>query len=242
MAYRFRPSLWPSAVTLLLLLVLSSLGFWQLDRAQQKRELLDRYEAQDAGAPIRVDDRLRSSADLEFRAAQANGRYDGAHQFLLDNRTHHGVAGYQVLTPLRLAGGKQAILVNRGWVPQGATRQDLPDLPVPAGPVQVQGLLRAPPQKVFVLGEGEDRELGWPKLLQRVRLDLQSEQLGYALSPMMLLLDAGEEYGFTREWQPIHFGPERNVGYAVQWFALATALMLIYLVVNTKRDVRDDQN
>ncbi|MCW8874452.1 MAG: SURF1 family protein, partial [Gammaproteobacteria bacterium] len=74
------------------------------------------------------------------------------------------------------------------------------------------------------------------KVLQRVRLDLQARQLGYPLLPMLLLLGSDQEHGFVREWEPVKgFGPEQNMGYAVQWFGLATALLVIYIVVNCRR-------
>ncbi len=239
--YEFRPPGLPvSLVTLLTLLLLLGLGFWQLDRAEQKRQLLAQYGVQHRDVAIQVRDDLVASADLDYRAAQVQGQYDVAHQFLLDNRTHQGVAGYEVLTPLRMAGSREAILVNRGWVPVGMSRERLPDLTVEAGRVQLEGLLKRP-AKVFTLGEGEDRELGWPKVLQQVRLDLQAEQLGYPLAPMLLLLGPEEAGGYVREWRPVAgFGPERNVGYAVQWFALAVALTLIYVLVNSRHGRYDE--
>lgn len=233
----FRPGLWPTVATLLLLVLLISLGFWQLNRAEQKRELLAAYGDRPVDAPVRLDEEFRFGPDWRFRRAQVEGRFDAAHQFLLDNRVHRGRVGYFVLTPLRLARSGHAILVNRGWVPQGATRGDLPALPVPDAdaPVMIEGLIDFPPEQVFALGEGEDRDPGWPKVLQRVRLPLQAEQLGVPLLPAVLLLDPEHPAGFVRDWHPVVFGPERHVGYAVQWFALALVLAVLYLWVSIGR-------
>ena len=141
-----------------------------------------------------------------------------------------------VLTPLPLADCDGVVLVNRGWVPQGATRADLPNLPVPAEPtVSIEGLIDFPPEKVFALGEGEDRDPGWPKVLQRVRLDLQAQQLNARLLPVVLLLAPEQPGGFVREWTPVVIGPERHVGYAVQWFALALALVILYMLATLER-------
>jgi surfeit locus 1 family protein len=104
--------------------------------------------------------------------------------------------------------------------------------------VELNGILYIPPEKVFVLGEGEDRNPGWPKVLQRIRLDLQQTQLGYPLLPVVLLLDPDQPHGFVRDWRPVVFGPERHVGYAFQWFSLATALVIIYLILNIRRVTR----
>lgn len=234
--FEFRPGLAASIVTLLLLALLLSLGFWQLDRAGQKRALLASYAAGPADAPVRLTATFSPGPEWRYRRVQVTGRYDAAHQFLLDNRVHQGRAGYQALTPVRIADSDAVVLVNRGWVPQGATRADLPPLPVPSdGVVRIEGLIDFPPEKVFALGEGEDRDPGWPKVLQRIRLDLQAQQLDARLLPLVVLLAPEQSGGFVREWMPVVIGPERHVGYAVQWFALAAALVILYILANLER-------
>lgn len=234
--YEFRPGLWPSITVLLLLALLLSLGFWQLDRAAQKRMLLNAYTARPNAAPVQLTADFAPGPDWRYRRVQVQGVYDPAHQFLLDNRVYQGRAGYQVLTPLRLAHSDAVVLVNRGWVPQGATRADLPALPLPSDTlVGIEGLIDFPPDNVFTLGEGEDRDPGWPKVLQRVRLELQAEQLHARVLPMVLLLAPEQPGGFVRAWTPVVIGPERHLGYAVQWFALALALVILYMLANLKR-------
>ncbi len=240
--YEFRPDVLPSAIGLLVLILLISLGFWQLDRAEQKRLLLQAYGERPTDAAISISSDFTPGPDWRYRRAQLVGTYDAEHQFLLDNRVQPGRVGYHVLTPLRLARGDAVVLVNRGWVPQGATRAELPALQTP-GEVElgVEGLIDFPPQKVFVLGEGEDRDPGWPKVLQQVRLDLHAQQLGVRLLPMVLLLDKDQPGGFVRDWNPVVVGPERHVGYAVQWFALAAALVILYVWANLKRSGVDER-
>ncbi len=230
----FSPSIWPTVITLCLLGVLLSLGFWQLDRAQQKRALLARYASGGSQAALRLRPGLSSFEGLAYQRAEAAGRYDSAHQFLLDNRTHEGLAGYHVLTPLVLDGSSQAVLVDRGWVPVGASRDRLPDVAVGEAPREVRGLLRLPPKRVFMLGEEEPRRR-WPYRIQHVAVPALEKELGYPLLPVILLLEPQAPDGYVRDWRPLHFGPERNIGYAVQWFGLAAALLVIYLVVNTHR-------
>jgi surfeit locus 1 family protein len=234
--YEFQPAMWPSAAGALILALLLSLGFWQLDRAEQKRELLRAYGDRPTDAAIRIGNDFTLGPVWRYRRAQLVGRYDAEHQFLLDNRVQQGRVGYHVLTPLRLAQSDAVVLVNRGWIAQGATRADLPPLPVPGGAeLSIEGLIDFPSDKVFVLGEGEDRDPGWPKVLQQVRLDLHAQQLGVRLLPMVLLLDKDQPGGFVRDWNPVVVGPERHVGYAVQWFALAAALVILYVWVNLNR-------
>lgn len=242
----FRPGLRPSLMVAALLVLLIGLGLWQLDRAEQKRALLAEFEARPQQAAIRLDAGLEAGPDWRYRQAWARGRYDPAHQFLLDNRVHQGRVGYQVLTPLRLAHSDTVVLVNRGWVPQGRTRADLPPLPVDSeGVVTVEGMIDFPPADPFRLGEGEARAPGWPKVLQQIDFELQSQQLDARLLPLVLLLGPDQPDGFVRRWAPIpeEFGPARHVGYAVQWFALAVALVILfYWAVRRPAEDADDRD
>ena len=230
----FSPSRWPSLITLIVFGILMSLGFWQLDRAEQKQLLLGEFLGGSEQAPFRLDETIESFDDLQYQFAIAAGTYDLERQFLQDNRTRNGVAGYEVLTPLRLAGSDLAVLVNRGWIPLGVSRDQLPALPVSEDEREVIGRIKLASLKGFRLGEEELRQ-GWPYRIQRIDTDLLGDELGYQLMPVMLLLEPEEPDGFVREWHPLTFGPERNVGYAVQWFGLALALAIIYLAVNLHR-------
>ncbi len=230
----FRPGRWPSLVTLLLLGLLLSLGFWQLDRAGEKRALLAEFAQGRDGTIIQLEADLRTFDGLQFQRAGATGHYDAAHQFLLDNRTYNGRVGYHVLTPFMLRESGMAVLVNRGWIPIRKGRSYLPDMPVSSEHRTLTGLIRLPSVKGFMLGEEEVRQ-GWPYRIQRIKTESLARELGYPLLPVVLLLDGNQGDGYVRDWHPFVFGPERNVGYAVQWFGLALALLVIYIVVNTRK-------
>jgi len=205
------------------------LGFWQIARAHEKERILAAFEQRRHQPPVRLVTGSRPGPALQYHPVVVKGRYDGVHQFLLDNRVRHQRPGFEVLTPLRLRGGG-AVLVDRGWVPQGARRTQLPSLPVPDGEQRVHGLIRLP-GRGFVLGEGEARQPGWPKVVQRVAFGLESRQLGYPLVPALVLMDRGEAGGFERGWQPVTpgFGPARHYAYAFQWFALAAVFAFLLL-------------
>jgi len=231
----FSPRRWPTLVTLVMFGFLLSLGFWQLDRAEQKRAIIKHYRDDKGGAVIRLDADMKSASGLEYQRASSIGRYESDHQLLLDNRTHEGQAGYQVLTPFRLRNSEVAVLVNRGWLPLGSNRDQLPDVDVDEMQRTVVGRIKTPSAEVFMLGEEEPRQR-WPYRIQRIHLQALSEELRRTLLPFVLLLDNEEPDGYLRDWQPlVGFGPERNVGYAVQWFGLAAALLIIYFTVNSRR-------
>lgn len=240
-AFQFRPGLIPTLATLALFPVLLSLGFWQLDRAEQREQLLVRFDERLQWPPLDLNrDRLEPGESL-FRPAEVEGRYLPERQFLLDNQTHQRTVGYHVLTPLRLDGEERAVLVDRGWVPAGDSRDRLPEIPLETEAARIRGHLDQGPATGLRLGGMADGERGWPLRIQYIDYRELEERLGMPLLPVVLRLDPDAGDGFVREWRPAHpdgYGPERNRAYAVQWFALAGALVIIYLAVNLKRRPR----
>lgn len=235
----FEPG-WASTLACLLLLpLLLTLGFWQSDRARQKAELQADFAERFGRPPVALPEVDPSAPDNRYLRIVASGRYDGAHQFLLDNQVRDGQPGYHVLTPLRDSEGG-AILVNRGWVPLGASRQALPDIAIGDRPTAVLGWLGQPANPGLRWGEATGAGPGWPRVIPYVDYRRLAELLGYPLHPALVLLEPSESAGFWRDWQPRFggIGPERHRGYAAQWFGLAVALAILYLAVNFRRSPR----
>jgi surfeit locus 1 family protein len=231
--------------TAVLFPALVGLGVWQLERAEEKRALVAQWQAAAEDAPQPLAQAVADGNPARFAPVTARGRYDAGHQLLLDNRIHGNRPGFQVLTPLRLEGADRAVLVNRGWVPMGASRRDLPALPTPAGPVRIRGALVAPPENGIRLGAADAGRGEWPKVVQYVVPERVADQLGYPVMDRVVRLAPEAEGGFVRDWgeaPPVPFGPERHVGYAVQWFALAATLVAIFVAVNLRRKGRADDD
>ncbi|WP_290648732.1 SURF1 family protein [Aquisalimonas sp.] len=241
--FTFTPSLVPTVATLLALPVLISLGFWQLERAEQRQAIATAYETRDQRLTIDLNRDGVSDSDSQPLNAGARGTYDDDRQLLVDNQPHRRQTGYHVLTPLHLEGRDEAVLVDRGWVPAGDRRSELPDVAVGDSRREIQGHVDQGPPTGLRLGGIADGETGWPLRIQYVAYDELEERLGYPLLPVVLRLDPAAPDGFTREWGPAFeegYGPERNQGYAVQWFGLAAALVVIFIAVNLRRVTADD--
>jgi surfeit locus 1 family protein len=233
--YRFRPSRWPTLVVLLLLPVLISLGLWQLDRAEQKRAWLAATEAGRQREPLDLNAVQPAYDAVAHRRTVVRGRYDSSRQVLLDNQVRDRQTGYLVLTPLRLAGTDLAVLVDRGWIPSPADRSQLPNVGLAAAAVTLRGVVDRGPSVGIKMGEAAAGS-GWPLRMQYLDYDRLRRELPYPLLPYLIRLDPGEPHGYRRDWQPVdEMGPATHIGYAVQWFGLALALVVIYLVVNIER-------
>ncbi|MFO7858066.1 MAG: SURF1 family protein [Ectothiorhodospiraceae bacterium] len=238
--YRFhRPGPWPLLATLVLFPVLVALGFWQLDRAAQRAALEDAYESRDQRPTVDLN-REDPPADTELPYnAEVAGRYRTQRQLLLDNQTSQGEVGYHVLTPLQITGRDAVILVDRGWVPAGDDRDELPAIPGPDDAVTITGHLDDGPATGLRLGAMTPDTDGWPLRIQYLDFTALEERLDMPLHHRVLRLDPNAEHGFRRDWGPAFregYGPERNRGYAVQWFALAATLLIVFVIVNLRRE------
>lgn len=223
-----------ASLVLCLFAVLLGLGFWQLQRAEEKRILLETWRASrnTEARPLQMG---LEGKGPRFQRVRVTGRYDAAHQYLLDNRIQENRLGYEVLTPLRIAGSGEVILVNRGWLPAGRSREDLPRIPTPDGAVEVTGHLVGPPQTGLRLGPPDPGRGRWPKVIQYLKPSRVSEQLGSPVVSRVIQLDPEADHGFRRDWgAPVSFGPERHIGYAVQWFALAGTLLVLFVVLSVR--------
>lgn len=234
---RLRAGLWPTVATAALLPLMVWLGFWQLDRADQKLRLQAEYDRRQAEPAVRLYSVLEDPSNLRFRRIQARGIYEPDRQIFIDNRVYQGQAGYHVLTPLRLENGTVRVLVNRGWIPLGRDRATLPKIETPAGTIEVTGLATVPQTRGFHLGSARPPGSGWQTVWQYLDLGVYREQVSFPVQPVVVLLDADSRQsgGFVRHWARLDAGIATHQGYAFQWFSLAVALAGIYILLNTRR-------
>ena len=232
---KFQPGLVGTIAAMAGVAALASLGLWQLDRADQKTALADAFEA-GSTAPVDYGDVSRpGTEDSRYQAVRVGGRYLSDRQVLVDAMIVDGQPGYHVLTPLDRGNGRPLVMVNRGWVPAGADRSVLPDVTVATGKRRLDARVAPLARPGMRLDGGDAGASGWPRVLLFPTRDDIAGALGAEVAPGQLLLDPDQADGYVRRWQPAGFGPERHLGYAVQWFALAATLFVIYLVVNFKR-------
>ncbi len=228
----FSPTLFATVVTGVLIAALLGLGRWQLERMREKQALFAAF-ASGGNTTVQLTE-VPAGGGARYQRVVADGRYDGTHQFLLDNLTHAGRAGYHVLTPLLTDAGR-IVLVDRGWLPAGTTRADLPDVAIGGEHRRIVGRLDDLPRPGIELKIPAQNGT-WPRVLSYPRMSDLSAALRRPLDPQIILLDADQPAGFVRQWRPSTLPPERHLGYAVTWFTLAAALAVIYLVTNLRQD------
>ncbi|TAK59747.1 SURF1 family protein [Methylobacter sp.] len=228
----------PTLVYLCLLPVLIALGMWQLDRSEQKRAFLEAQEQAVIAETLHLSAVIENNTEaLRYRNVEVAGRYDVTHQFLIDNQISDGKAGYFVLTPFILAGETKAVLVNRGWVPLNPDRSILPDLQIKKAEAIITGRINNFPSVGIKLAGAEIPSEGWPSIVQVVDSNVLAEKLGYPLFQFQIELAKELPDGYKREWHTSTImQPEQHTAYAVQWFALALTLTILFIWYSFKKN------
>lgn len=221
----------PTLAYLCLLSALLALGIWQLDRSDQKKVLLKLQEQSATAETVRLSATIENnSKTFRYRQVEVVGRYDIDHQFLIDNQISDGKAGYFVLTPLVLAGETKAVLVNRGWIPLNRDRSQLPDLQIHNPQTTITGRINDFPSVGIKLTGAEIPTDSWPSVVQVVDSQVLANKLGYPLFQFQLELAKELPDGFKREWRrSTIMPPEQHTAYAMQWFALALTLTILFI-------------
>ena len=231
---RFQIRLIPTLAMLLGLVMFIYLGLWQAGKGDRLAlELAQRAQRSQLG-PAVVTGELLDAQAAQDAAFTVVGTYEAQHQIFLDNRQENDQPGVHVITPLKIEGSETRILVNRGWVGWTLGRAVLPVVATPVGRVQITGLANVPSTKKFFLMP--DHPEAQAKLWSRVDLPRFEQLIGHRLQPVVLQQTGGDAPDtLVRHWAP----PENRVGmhrgYAFQWFGMAAALLLFYLVTSFRK-------
>ncbi len=216
---------------------LMSLGFWQLDRADEKRTIESAIAVARSSPAQRVLDTTELLSKEHYQVL-LKGHYDNDTQFIYDNQIVNSTAGYYVLTPFILE-NKTAILVNRGFVPWHGNREKLTDIKISNNTTTIKVQLIAPKQRIKLKQQNIDTT--FPVLIQSLNIRQLSQLSGYQIVPMLAQLDVKANNGFYRKWKPFYGSVDKHLGYALQWFLMA--LVLSFIAIYLLRDLcinRDD--
>lgn len=218
---------------LLLLPLLIRLGFWQLDREAEKRELQQLYEQRQSAEPLPLSQINWQNSAIGWSRIKAEGYFDTRHHFLLDNRIQSGQVGYEILTPFLTDYG--VLLINRGWIAAGQRRDILPAIDTPAEKVTIEATVYVPDGELMMLAEESLAGDQWPKRVQQVNLERMSAVYTERFIPARLRISEGSEGALSVDWQTVNMQPEVHRGYAIQWFLMALALVILYLYFSIRR-------
>lgn len=227
---------------LLLLALLCSLGFWQLERAEEKRELAERHAARQQQSPIDLTADIAplligdfDSKTLADRRVSLVGNTSENSYLLLDNRTRSGRVGYEVIALVKT--GMGVIPVNLGWVAGDPARRQLPVVNLPAGHTTLAGRFYVAPGEAYTLADPAVPET-LPAVIQAYDAAVLGPAverfLGAPLLPVFVRIAPEHPLAYQADWPVVNQSPDKHVGYAVQWFTMA-GVLLIALIIRLAR-------
>jgi cytochrome oxidase assembly protein ShyY1 len=211
-----------------------SLGQWQTRRAADKEAIEAKLLTRESEAPMDLGAAMHPAGDIEFRRMRVRGEFVHGWNVYLDNRPYKGAAGFYVLTPLKIAGTGQHVLIARGWIKRDvADRTKLPAIVTPAGIVEIEGIARRDAGHVLQLGQAEPLRPG--AIVQNVE-PLQFEQAaGFKMQTFVIEQTSDAQDGLVRDWPRPSTGVDKHRGYAFQWYALAATALIFFVATGFRR-------
>lgn len=211
------------------------LGLWQYNKAELRKEIQSSYNASLDHDALTLPGNLTDIDAWKYKKVKVKGRYETKYQILLDNQVEDNVAGFHVITPLKLEGSNDYVLINRGWVAGGADHTDTPTISTPNDSLEVIGLVWVPSKKIFTLESDTERNR-WNTVWQHMDMNRYQKNVPIHILPLVIKLDAKSNAGgFVRNWQLPASKIATNMGYAYQWFGFTIASILIFLFTSIKK-------
>lgn len=243
----FAPTLIPTLAFLLLLPLLLRLGVWQLDRAQEKRDLIASLEAKSSQSSIALEQALQLENPDQTKVTVAGQPVSDVH-LVVDNQKHEGRLGYEVFA-LWQTNSKDPqllpnfVLVSRGWLPRQDFYEKVPTIPDFVDQ-SLEGQLyfsKGSNQVVAQNAQWQKFEGAW--LIGQFDLETIAEkagEIGYHTAPFVVRQQAEPNSPLVRQWELVASPPEKHIAYAIQWFGMALVLIILFIVLNLKRERQDE--
>ena len=227
---RRRPRWLPPLATAVGIALTAVAGNWQLDRAHEKERAQQAYDRGASDAPVRLTAVPARAEDLRMRRVEVEGEFVPKGLALLDNKTRNGVAGYEVVMPLKIGASSMHVLINRGWIAAGADRSRLPIFSTPEAAVKVTGMAMVP-GRFLELSKAEESGPLW----QNLTVERYVARTGLQLQPVVVQQQNDPGDGLLRSWERPDFGIATHYGYAVQWFSFCGLIIFLYVYFHVKR-------
>ena len=228
MTRRFRPRFWFTLVALTMFTLMLAAGNWQLDRAEQKLQRQASLQAKLALPPVDLG-QVRPSEALLYRHVVAQGQWLPQQAILIDNKVYHGVVGYQLVVPFRIAGSGEIVLVKRGWLERSRYVAGLVQEFGGSGPLR--GVAVIPAERYYELSSDTVSGNIW----QNLSLSRYRQHTGQVVAPIVVEEHSTARDGLVRDWPAPDAGVDKHRGYAFQWFCMAATVAGLYVFYSCKR-------
>lgn len=217
---------------------LLSLGFWQIDRAEQKQTILQDWQQQQAQPPISFHTYLQSNpTQTRFRRVWAEGHINTQKYWLIENKVVNGRIGAYVVAVLQpktfeVETGVKPLLINLGWIELPARRDESPEINLTSTSLRFTGMLSKVNSSPLI-DEAQNTHNQWPHKMLEIDVSEMEKQLGFELYDWVLKVDPDSPAAYHVNWQAVNMTSTQHIGYAVQWFSLAAALFVLWVLASS---------
>ena len=236
--YELNFTLVPTIAFIVAFICFIQLGFWQLERASEKNNINDNYTLRQDDALINLNNTnsINNKEALLWRRAEVNGSFLNKKNIILDNQIFNQIAGFNILTPFLIKDSNYVVLINRGWHPNLASRDLIPDIQNLEGIKALKGHIAKFPSSGISLGQNNIETLNASVFrMQRLDFDELKYFLTFNLLPYMIYIDPLIDKGIYNTFKLPAPDSEKNYGYAFQWFAFAFTLLIIFVKIGIRR-------
>jgi len=223
-------------LVVIVVLVCVRLGFWQLQRADQKQQQLNAIEnIQQQGVMSWAQlQQLPKEWNKTGVLVSLSGYFDTNNYWLLDNQIYNGQVGYDLLTLLKLPDESRFLLVNLGWVKAGRSREALPNVTIPSGKFTLTAQIKEDNLSGFTLANSNTQS-DLAKRIQIIDLQSLSSQSQRTLVDFMAYRQGDEDEIAAPHYEAVVMSPEKHYAYSVQWFLIAIACVVVAIFASKKR-------
>jgi surfeit locus 1 family protein len=232
-SYRFTPHWAMALLAFMVMALFLRLGVWQLERAAEKKQMLASVAKEQNQSPQPWD--AGQKLPHQYQNISLTGRFL-PHVFLLDNQHYQHQFGYDVLSALVLHNG-QVVLVDRGWIAAGSSRKTHLPIKTPKKRLRVMGQTYYPSKQTWMLGPVLEVQRPEAVIIEQVDIHRISQFLHKSVYPFIIRLGKEADDGYVREWPVVSMPPERHYGYALQWFAMALIILILFVALNLKKKI-----
>ena len=232
-AFKWQPNAKLLVFSVLMMPFLLSLGLWQLDRADEKQQIVDRHAVNQQLPPVTSAEEFAADRDHQYRLAWIRGTVDNQRTIILDNKVKNRRPGYEILQSVQVSGLTKKLLINRGWTEASLDRGILPTISPIEGEVQLRGYLYHVFKGGYRLDDGIGQVKDWPSRVGWATVERAEELFGESFMPYQLRLDQDSVGALKTGWTTVAVQPEKHIGYAVQWFAMAITLLIMTIIANS---------
>lgn len=235
--YRIRLNFWLLICFLVVQTLLNELGFWQLNRAKQKQIRIYQLEK---GGESTISDlaQIDKSKIEQFQQVELQLELFGYDSLYLDNKINNKRPGYHILNIVKDSASGKYLLINRGWEFAGGDRGRLPRVELPPRDWLVQGRVYSIATQAISTSDAKvevsSNALRLPVMDMTIVKQIE-RHYGIRLESYLIRLNQQSEAALETNWMWTNMSPEKHLAYAIQWFALALALLIISLAVCIKK-------